>query len=129
MTAAIEQAQNGLVATLSGAARGPRRNGVYAVWLVVRLCDGVLPPRTVTVRNHRRRLVALERRLSSLSLSATLKRALAGALAELREATPLAAVTALQNLVAPCRDTIGRECADILANAAATARQAIEGNR
>ena len=56
--------------TLGTAVRGPRRNGIFAVWLVLRCCGDLLPPNRVSERHHRRRLDGLEHRLHGLSLPA-----------------------------------------------------------
>ena len=50
-------------ATLSdmmhSAARGARRNGFFAVWLVLRACGDLLPPNRVSDRGHQQRLASL----------------------------------------------------------------------
>ena len=48
-----------LVDLLAAAARGPKRDGLYALWLTVRTAEGLLPPAPVSAKNHRRRLQAL----------------------------------------------------------------------
>jgi hypothetical protein len=75
---------------------------------------------------HKRRLESLERRLSSLSLQPALKRALIGSLRELGEGTHAGAVTGLQLLVAPARETLGAEAADAIALAARTAKETMQ---
>ncbi|MGE5142915.1 MAG: hypothetical protein ACM3OA_05710, partial [Acidobacteriota bacterium] len=52
-----------LGALAAEAERGPRRDGLYALWLTLRAAEALLPPHPVSVKNHRRRLVALEHRL------------------------------------------------------------------
>lgn len=76
---ATTPAEERLVALIAEAARGPTRDGLFALWLVVRAAEALLPPAPVSPPNHRRRLQALETRLGSLALPAPLKRALAAA--------------------------------------------------
>ncbi len=117
-------AENRLIQRLQGAVRGPKRNGLFALWLVLRACEGILHPNPLSGRVHRRRLEHLERRLSSLSLQPSLRRALAGSIRELAEGTDEAAVTALRLLVAPAREAIGDPIGDTIALAARTAKGA-----
>ena len=118
-TTAAEERLFGLVAD---AVRGPTRQGLFALWLVVRSAEGLLPPHPVTGRNHRRRLQALEARLASLALSGPLRRALAAARQHLEPATPAAAAMVLSQLVAPAREVLGPEAGEAVAVAARTAR-------
>jgi hypothetical protein len=74
-------------------------------------------------RAHRRRVSALEQRLSSLALPPPLRRALAAAVAELLAPDAAGPARALSQLVAPTRETAGAEAADALAAAAKAARQ------
>ena len=115
-------AEERLVALIAEAARGPKRNGLFALWLVVRAAEAILPPAPVSAKNHRRRLQALEKRLGSLALPAPLKRALAAARHHLEAATPEAAAIVLSQLVAPARDVLGGEAADAVGVAARAAR-------
>lgn len=111
-----------LIDALAAEARGPRRNGAYALWLVLRVAAGALPPDRLPRDLHAERLAELGRRLSSLSLPVPLRRALTGALAELEEASPAASAAALRLLVAPARETLGPPVADAVAVAAREAR-------
>jgi hypothetical protein len=43
-----------LVALAAEAARGPRRDGLYALWLTLRAAEALLPPHPVSLKNHRR---------------------------------------------------------------------------
>jgi hypothetical protein len=110
------------VALVAAAPRGPRRDGLYALWLTLRAAEALLPPAPVSAKNHRRRLQALETRLASLALPAPLKRALAAARTHLDPATPGAAAVVLTQLVAPARDVLGPEAADAVSLAARAAR-------
>src|SRR5215510_8068897 len=91
-----------LVALAAEAERGPRRDGLYALWLTLRAAEALLPPHPVSIKNHRRRLVALEHRLGGLALPA--------------------AALVLSQLVAPCREVLGAEAAEAVAAAARDAR-------
>jgi hypothetical protein len=121
---AMDPAADRLIALLSSVGRGPTRNAVFALWLFVHTCEGLMPPDRISDRAHQRRLQSLERRLSSLSLPAPLRRALASGLSELAVGTAFAASVALYQLVAPARETVGREAAEAVAMAARAARDA-----
>jgi hypothetical protein len=115
-------AETQLVTLIAAAARGPKREGLFALWLVVRAAEALLPPAPVSAKNHRRRLQALETRLGSLALPAPLKRALAAARQHLDAATPEAAASVLSQLMAPARDVLGAEAAEAVTVAARGAR-------
>lgn len=110
---------------LARTARGPRRDGVFALWLTVRVALdlGLIPP--LPDRARRRRTTALERRLASLTLPAPLRRALTAAMAHLQAGDAAAAALALTQLVAPVRDTLGPEAGDAIALAARVARTSV----
>lgn len=112
-----------LLDLLARAARGPRREGVYALWLVLRVTTDYLAEPPLAERATRRRLAALERRLSSLTLPPPLRRALASLLHDLRNGGRDAVPIVLSTLVAPVRETAGPEAADAIQRAARTARQ------
>jgi len=122
MIRATSGAEDRLVALVAAAPRGPRRDGLYALWLTLRAAEALLPPAPVSAKNHRRRLQALETRLASLALPAPLKRALTAARTHLDPATPAAAAVVLTQLVAPARDVLGPEAADAISIAARAAR-------
>jgi hypothetical protein len=111
-----------LLQVLSGTVRGPRREGVYALWLTLRVAEGYLLDPPLPERAARRRLTALESRLSSLTLPPPLRRALTGALTQLREGEAAAVPGMLASLVAPARDTTGAEVAEAIQRAARAAR-------
>lgn len=113
-----------LTELLAHTARGPKREGLFALWLVVRaaedeLVDPPLPPRLRT-----RQLEALRTRLATLTLPAPVRRGVTSALALLDEATPGAGATALQQLTAPVRESLGAEAAEVVAAAARAVRGA-----
>ena len=122
MTETVTASEARLVALIAEAERGPRRDGLYALWLVVRAAEAVLPPQPVSLKNHRRRLQALTTRLGGLALPAPLRRALAAARAYLEPGTPDAGAIALGQLVAPVREVLGPEAAEAIAAAARHAR-------
>jgi hypothetical protein len=111
-----------LLELLALSARGPRREGLFAVWLTARVAldQGMDPP--LPERAQRRRIEALERRLARLSLAPPLKRALAGTLALLRDPGTRPAAMALQQLTAPVRETLGAEAGEVIAKAVRAVR-------
>ena len=119
---ATTPAEERLVTLIAEAARGPQREGLFALWLIVRAAEGLLPPTPVSAKNHRRRLQALETRLGSLALPAPLKRALVAARQHFETATPGAAALVLSQLTAPARDVLGAEAADAVSVAARAAK-------
>lgn len=116
------QAEERLVTLIAEAARGPQREGLFALWLVVRAAEALLPPSPVSAKNHRRRLQALESRLGSLALPAPLRRALAAARQHLETATPDAAALVLSQLTAPAREVLGADAAEAVTVAARGAK-------
>jgi len=114
-----------LLELLAASARGPRREGLFAVWLTARVAlgQGLDPP--LPERAQRRRIEALERRLARLSLAPPLKRALAGTLALLRDSGARPAAIALQQLTAPVRETLGAEAAEAIAKAVRVVRASV----
>ena len=111
-----------LLELLAASTRGPRREGLFAVWLTTRVAldQGLDPP--LPERAQRRRIEALERRLARLSLSPPLRRALAGTLALLRDPGTRPAAMALQQLTAPVRETLGAEAGEVIAKMVRAAR-------
>jgi hypothetical protein len=110
------------VTLIAESSRGPQREGLFALWLVVRAAEALLPPAPVSPKNHRRRLQALETRIGSLALPAPLRRALAAARQHLETATPNAAALVLSQLTAPAREVLGAEAADAVTVAARGAK-------
>ena len=120
-----DPAATALLELLPRTARGPRRDGIFALWLTVRVARDVRGGSTALERAHRRRVDALEQRLSSLALPPPLRRALGAAVADLIQADAAHAARALSQLVAPARETAGPDAAESVALAAKAARQAI----
>jgi len=117
-----DPAATALLELLPRTARGPRRDGIFALWLTLRVARDVRGGSPALERAHRRRVSALEQRLSSLTVPPPLRRALAAAVAELLAPDPLGAARALSQLVAPARETAGADAAAAVANAARAAR-------
>ena len=118
-----------LLGLLISTARGPRREGIFALWLTVRVAQDLLRDAPPSERAHRRRLRALEHRLSSLTIPPPLRRALVAAISQLEETQPDTAAQVLSQLVAPARDTGGAEAGEALAQAARAARTAVRTGR
>ena len=114
-----------LVKLMGEMPRGPRREGLFALWLLLRVAQDVFLIPAPAERSLRRRVAALDQRLSSLSLPAPLRRALAAALAELKEPGRAQAALALHQLVAPAREVLGAEAAEAIGKAARTATQRV----
>ena len=119
----MTETEREMVIALAGEARGPKRNGLFALWLITRVAEGVLPPDPVSLRSHRRRVDRLQRRLTSVSVPAPLRRAFPATLRHLTEGTPRAVALGLRQLVAPTRESIGPGIAELLAAAADRAHQ------
>jgi hypothetical protein len=124
-----DPAASALLGALPRTARGPRREGIFALWLTLRVAQDLLQDPPPTERAHRRRLQALEHRLSSLTVPPPLRRALTTAISQLREARPETAAQVLSQLVAPAREAGGTDAGDALALAARAARAALRAER
>jgi len=114
-----------LVKLMGEMPRGPKREGVFALWLTLRVAEDLLLLPPPPDRGSRRRVAALEQRFSSLSLPSPLRRALVSALAELKEPRRDRVGQVLLLLVAPAREALGAEASEILARAARNAAQRI----
>jgi hypothetical protein len=123
----LSPAGGALVKLMGEIPRGPKREGVFALWLLVRVAEDMLLQPAQPERAVKRRVSALEQRLSSLSLPAPLRRALGGALAGLKAAEREGAAMVLQQLVAPTRDALGSDAADVVSRAAKSASQRVRG--
>jgi hypothetical protein len=122
-----DPAATALLALLPEVARGPKRGGIFALWLTVRVAQDLLLDPLPADRAQRRRVQALERRLSSLTMPPPLRRALGAAVSQLRDAQPETAAQVLSQLVAPARETGGAEAGEAVALAAKQARQRVSG--
>jgi hypothetical protein len=119
-----DPAASALLTLLPQVGRGPKRGGIFALWLTVRVAQDLLLDPPPSERAQRRRVQALERRLSSLTMPPPLRRALSAAVGQLREVRPEAAAQVLSQLVAPARETGGAEAGEAVALAARQAREA-----
>ena len=120
-----DPAATALLMLLPQTGRGPKRGGIFALWLTVRVAQDLLEDPPPGERAHRRRVQALEQRLTSLTMPQPLRRALVAALNQLRDLRPETAAQVLSQLVAPARETSGAEAGEALALAARRARQSL----
>jgi hypothetical protein len=121
---AWDPAASALLDLLPQTGRGPKRGGIFALWLTLRVAQDLVADPSQE-RTHRRRVQALERRLSSLTMPPPLRRALAAAVAQLREARRESVPQVLSQLVAPAKENGGTEAGEALARAAKEARLAL----
>jgi hypothetical protein len=112
-----------LVKLMGEMERGPRREGVFALWLTLRVIEDLLLRPPPPERATKRRVLALEQRLSSLTFPAPLRRALVTALAELKEPRRDRTGQILVLLVAPVREALGAEASELIARAGRGAAQ------
>jgi hypothetical protein len=118
---ALPAADAAFATALAESARGPDRDGVFALWLVVRAALGSAPPLAPPARNAER-LKALGVRLRSLNAPAPLRRALTAATADLASARSGGSAVVLSHLVAPTSECLSRRLADAVAAAARAAK-------
>ena len=111
-----------LAELMARTARGPRREGVYAVWLVVRAAEDRLREPPIPPKLLARQLESLTHRLATLTPPAPIRRGVASALALLAEGAADAPAAALHQLTAPARDALGPEVAEAVGSAARAAR-------
>lgn len=109
--------------------RGPKREGVFAVWLVARVAHDLGIATAELDRGGRRRLALLDRRLAPLAVPRPLARGISAALAHLQDGTPAAARIALSQLVAPARETLGADAAEAVARLARDIHEAQASER
>jgi hypothetical protein len=123
-----DPAATALLTLLPQVGRGPKRGGIFALWLTLRVAQDLFLDPPPLERAHRRRVQALERRLSSLTMPPPLRRALVAAVTQLRDVRPESAVQVLSQLVAPAREAGGAEAGDAVALAARLGRQRLSGD-
>lgn len=99
--------------------RGPKREGAFAVWLVVRVALDVGRSGLPLDKHDRKRLVLLSQRLAPLAVPRSLAKGLTTALGHLDDTATNGARVALSQLVAPTRDALGPEAAEAVAQAVA----------
>ena len=118
-----------LLTLLSESVRGPKREGIFALWLTLRVAQDLLLEPPLLERAHRRRVQALEQRLSSLTIPPPLRRALTAAVSQLRDARSESVAQVLSQLVAPARESGGSAAGEALTLAARSARAALRAER
>jgi len=114
-------ADDSFAKALADSARGPQRDGAFALWLVVRAALAMAPPATPPARQAER-LRALAARIRSLNAPAPLRRSLAAALADLGAPRAVPAAVVLSQLAAPAAECLGRPAAEAVQAAARAAR-------
>ncbi len=117
-------ADTAFATALSQSPRGPQRDGVFALWLVVRAALSPAGAGAGAAGRQADRLKSLQRRLKSLNAPAPLRRSLVAAIADLSASRPVAPAIVLSHLVAPAADTVGKPVADAIAAAARALRAA-----
>jgi hypothetical protein len=110
-----------LVKLMGEMPRGPRREGLFALWLTLRIAEDLLLLSPQPERAVKRRVAELEQRLSSLMLPVPLRRALVAALSALVEPGREQAALVLQQLIAPAREALGAEAGEAMSKAARSA--------
>jgi hypothetical protein len=111
-----------LAELMARTARGPRREGVYAVWLVVRAAEDRLREPPIPPKLLARQLETLTHRVATLTPPAPIRRGIASALALLAEGGADAPAAALHQLTAPAREALGPDVAEALGSATRAAR-------
>jgi hypothetical protein len=111
-----------LVRLLAATARGPRREGLFALWLTVRVTQDLQLTPAPPERAHKRRVAALEHRLATLTLAPQQRRALTAALLQLKNPRPDTPADVLNLLAAPVRDGVGADAGDVITAAGRAAR-------
>ncbi len=102
-------------------ARGPKRNGLFALWLLLRVAGDMGPPYPFTDRAHRRRSDALVMRLTSLTLPSPLRSPLREAARNLGDRSTSNVALILGGLAPLVRDTLGSQAAVAIDTAAGLA--------
>ena len=119
---ALATTDDAFAKALADTARGPQRDGTFALWLVVRAALAAAPPAPPPAR-HADRLRALAARIRSLNAPVPLRRSLVAAIADLGAPRPAAAAV-LASLASPAAECLGRPAADAVQAAARAARPA-----
>ncbi len=124
---ALEPADRALVAALAASARGPERDGVFALWLAVRAALAPAEGGSVPARQAER-LRAVGQRVRSLNAPAPLRRSLAAALADLGATRGAAPAVVLSHLAAPAAENCPAAAAAAVQAAARAMRPAAPEN-
>lgn len=118
----LTPASRGLLELMATAPRGPRRDGLFALWLVLHVAEDLHLAFGAAERPYRRRVGLLEQRISSLALPAALKRDLARVIEGLKTSAAAPAGPLLAGLVGATRDGVGPDAADLVQKAARSLR-------
>ena len=94
----LTPATRGLIDLMRSAPRGPRRDGLFALWLAVHVAEDLGLATGTAERAYRRRVALLEQRISSLALPLALKRGLARMIEGLKNA-PAGCLLALAGIL------------------------------
>jgi hypothetical protein len=103
--------------------RGPKREGAFALWLVVRVALDLSHRGEPVDKADRRRVALLGTRLAPLSVPRPLSRGITAALGHLQDASAAGARVALAQLVAPARDALGLDAGEAVAQASRLAHE------
>jgi hypothetical protein len=125
---ALEPADRALVAALAASARGPERDGTFALWLVVRAALAAAPGAPAPARQAER-LRAVGQRVRSLAAPAPLRRSLGAALADLLPARGVPPAVVLSHLTAPAAENCPAAAPAVQAAARAVRAAAGDGAR
>jgi len=98
-----------LVDLMAEAPRGPKQDGLFALWLTLRVVEDLAVDPPHPDRAVRRRATLLARRLDSLTLPTSLRRGLHGVVAALPDAGSQDAATLLALLATSAREGLGPE--------------------
>lgn len=99
--------------------RGPKREGAFALWLVVRVALDIGRGDAALEKQDRKRVALLAQRLAPLAVPRSLARGLTTALGHLDDLSTTGARVALSQLVAPAHDALGAEAGEAVAQALA----------
>lgn len=113
-TPQLPRAEDRLLELVAQSARGPRRDGLFALWLLLRVLQDLQSPAPCPERLHRRRVAALERRLATVTLPAPFRRAVTSAMAALADPATANPAVILAQLVAPVRESVNAEAGELV---------------
>jgi len=106
-----------IVERMGAAPRGPERDSLFALWLVVRVVEDLALDPPLSEKGQRRRVELLSRRVGSLMMPPALRRPLTAALKLLESQSPADAARALQGLDGPVRAAFGNAVAEAIGRA------------
>jgi hypothetical protein len=114
-------ATRGLVEMMAATPRGPRRDGLFALWLTVRLIED-LPQPGPGDRAFRRRVALLQKRLSSLMLQPPVRRGINAIVSALESPAQQDIGALFHKLAAAVRDGVPTEATELLVRAGRASR-------